>query len=265
MSLISTNGASRKHGRVRPAERARTLIASAVELRVGVLNVTHEIDRHAVAVDGSLLFLAPADSPATVFRVAPRLPSQVVTVTAVDVANVPQPDRIRGTLRLTGPMRPADEPLAADALEHLAGPDPRDPVVAGPVLHLQPTRVTLSWHCESSGYAGFDTAVPLEEYIDALPDPLLDCEAQWLPHLHRDHAEVLRALAALTCRGLDESVHVRPLALDRHGLVLRLYAGRDHRDTRLAFSRPVSCGCEVRDAFNELLHRLSPGTRGLSC
>ena len=134
MSLVSTSGASRKDGHVRPAERARTLLASAVDLRVGVLNMSHEINRHAVGTDGSLLFLAPADSRASVFGVAPRLPSQVVTVTAVDVANVPQRDRVRGTLRLTGPVRPAVEPLPAGVLDHLAGPDPRDPEVAGPVL-----------------------------------------------------------------------------------------------------------------------------------
>ncbi len=228
--------------------------------------MTHEINRHAVGSDGSLLFLAPADSPASVFRVAPRLPSQVVTVTAVDVANVPQRDRVRGTLRVTGPMRPAAEPMPAGVLDHLAGPDPRDPDAAGPVLHLRPTGVALSWHCEASSEAALEAVeLSVEDYSAALPDPLLDCERQWLPHLYRDHAELLHALAALNCQGIDESIDVRPLALDRHGLVLRLYAGNGHRDTRLAFRRPVTCGCEVRDAFNELLHRVAPGTRGLSC
>ena len=73
------------------------------------------------------------------------------------------------------------------------------------------------------------------------------------------------ALAALNYQGLDESIDVRPLALDRYGLVLRLYADSGHRDTRLAFGQPVTCGCDVRNAFNELLHRVAPGTRGLSC
>ena len=185
------------------------------------------------------------------------------------MANVPQRDRVRSTLRLTGPMRPAAEPLPAGVLDHLAGPDPRDPGVAGPVLHLRPTRVALSWHCadqsEARSEAGVEPEITVVDYRAAHPDPLLDCETQWLPHLHRDHAELLHVLAALTCPGTDDSVDVRPLALDRHGLVLRLYTDNAHRDTRLAFRRPVTCGCEVRDAFNELLQRVAPGTRGLSC
>ena len=43
------------------------------------------------------------------------------------------------------------------------------------------------------------------------------------------------------------------------------YAGMEHRDTRIAFGQPVTCGFEIRDAFTELVHRLAPGTRGFSC
>ena len=147
MSTFRTRPVTRLDRRaLGPAERARSMIATASGLRVGVLNLTHELGRHAVGTDGSVLFLAPVDSPAAIFRVAPRLPAQVVTVTTVDVAHVPQHDRIRGSLRLTGPMRPAVEPLPAGVREHLAGPDPQDIEAAGPVLRLQPTRVTLTWH-----------------------------------------------------------------------------------------------------------------------
>ena len=247
------------------AERARTMVAGAVELRVGVLNMTHDVGRHAVAEDGSLLFLAPPDSPGSVFRVAPRLPPQIVTMTAVDVPNVPQHDRVRGSLWLSGPMRPAVEPLPVGVREHLAGPDPLASEHAGPVLLLQPTRVWLSWHCESGGAGGFESlGIPVDAYRDARADPLRDCETQWLPHLHRDHPEVLRALAGESAGGSD-SVDVRPLALDRFGLVLRLYAADAHRDVRLAFRRPVKCGCELREAFNDLVQRVAPRAPGFSC
>lgn len=262
MSLIRTRGAREQRG-LAPAERARTLIAGASALRVGVLNLTHEVNRHTVGSDGSLLLLAPVDSPGAVFRVAPRLPPQIVTVTTVDVASVPQLDRIRGTLRLTGPMRPASDPLPAGVHTHLAGPDPRDLATAGPVLRLQPSRVSLTWHCED----GIESlSIPVEDYQSAFPDPVMEFENRWLPHLHRDHSELLRALAVYAHPDLDDLADVRPLSLDRFGLVLRMYAddGR-HQDTRLSWGRPVACGCEIRDAFNDLLHRASPNTTGFSC
>ncbi|HZJ07192.1 MAG TPA: DUF2470 domain-containing protein [Nocardioidaceae bacterium] len=260
MSPIRALDGSRQQRRaLAPAERARTLVAGAVDLRFGVLNMTHEVHRHAVGSDGSLLFLAPADSPGSVFRMAPRLPAQVVTVTAVDVASVPHHDRIRGSLRLTGPIRPVTEPLPAGIHTHLAGPDPPDYDLGDPVLRLQPNRVSISWHCENGGEGGFDSqGIPVEEYRDAFPDPLMELEAHWLPHLHRGHPALLRTLAAHACGDLDDSVEVRPLALDRFGLVLRLYGDGKHRDTRLLFGRPVACGCELRDAVNDLLDRAGP-------
>jgi hypothetical protein len=255
-----------RHG-LRPAERARTLVAGATELRVGVLNMTHEVNRHAVGSDGSLLFLAPADSPGAVFRVAPRLPAQVVTLTSIDVASVPQHDRVRGTLRLTGPMRPATGSLPAGVRTHLAGPDPRDHELDGPVLRLQPTRISLSWRVESEGGGAEPVSVeiPVEDYRAALPDPLMEYETQWLPHLQVDHAGLLRTLAAHALGGLHDSIDVRPLALDRFGMVLRLYSPDGHTDLRFPFERPVTCGCEIREAFNDLLHRAAPHAPGFSC
>lgn len=239
------------------------MVAGAVELRVGVLTMTHGVARHAVAADGSVLFLAPPDSPGGVFRVAPRLRPQIVTMTAVDVASVPQHDRVRGSLWLSGPMMPAEGPLPAGIREHLAGPDPLASASAGPVLLLRPTRAWLSWHCESGGAGGFEArGIPVDAYRDASPDPLRECEAQWLPHLHLDHADLLRTLAEHVAGATSGGVDVRPLALDRFGLVLRLYAADGYRDVRLPFGRPVTCGCELREAFTDLVNRVAPPTPG---
>ena len=240
-------------------------MATAVDLRVGVMNSHHDIGRHAVTPDGSLLFLAPPDSPG-VFQVAPLLPPDVVTATTVDVASVPQHDRVRGTLRLHGSLSAALEPLPAGVRHHLAGPDPEALESAGRVLQLRPTRVTLSWHCERGDDTGLQPVeIPVEDYRTSFPDPVMAYEAQWLPHLQVDHAGLLRVLAAQVYDDLDDSVDVRPIALDRYGLVLRLYATGAHLDVRLPFSRAVTCGCEIRDAFNQLLEKASPQTPGFSC
>lgn len=265
MTTFRARSSAAQRRTLAPAERARSLIAGAVDLRIGVLNMTHEVVRHAVGTDGSVLFLAPSDSPGAVLRVAPRLPPQVLTLTAVDVATVPQCDRVRGAVRLTGPVRPAAEPLPSDVRDHLAGPDPRGSDAAGPVLRLEPRRVALSWGCEAVAGGPEFVDVPLEAYRQALADPLLPYESRWLPHLQLDHAGVLRTLAASVIGGLDEEVDVRPLAMDRFGLVLRLYAEGEHRDVRVGFARPVTCGCELREAFTDLLRTAAPGGPGFTC
>ena len=249
------------------AERARTLVAGPVEMQVGVCHLTHEVARHAVDRDGSLLFLAPVDSPSAVLRVAPRLPPTQVTVTATDVTGVPQPDRVRGTLRSTGTLEASRDPLPDGVAAYLAGTDPELIEAPGPVLRFRPQRISLRWRCETSGDPEW-SEVPLEDYRHAWPDPLVGLEGRWLPHLQRDHAALLRSLAAQsdpgqsdagqsdagqTCAGLAHDVDVRPLGLDRFGIVLRLYDADGHRDTRVPFARPVRCGCDLHAAFAELV------------
>ncbi len=232
-----------------PAERARTLVASTTALRLGALNDACEVVRHAVVPDGSLLLLAPPDF--AVGAVAPRLPSPTVTVVATDVSTVPATDRIRGRLALTGVLALAPEPQPAGVRHHLAGPDPRDLEAAGPVLRLAPERLVLEWSYEGTG----TVEVPTEEYREAMPDPLLAHEQQWLPHLNHDHGPLLHALVRRTRPTLAPSTRVRALVLDRHGLVLRPDDGS--QDVRACFARPLICGCEVRAAFSAIVDGLS--------
>ena len=244
------------------AERARTLVACASQLRVGIANLTHEVPRHVVDVDGSLIFLAPVDSPASVLRLAPRLPSPTVTATATDVAVVPLADRVRGRLRLTGPLAPVTEPLPEQVRPYLDGPDPQHGSTTGTVLRLLPQRVTLTWRCELPHSAGPEQAravdVAVADYRSALTDPPAGCEATWLPHLHAGHGRVLHRLASYAAGPLPAGTDVRPVVLDQHGVVLRLQGGGRSRDVRLAFATPVTCGCDVRPAFDELLARPRP-------
>lgn len=244
------------------AERARTLVACASQLRVGIANLTHEVPRHVVDVDGSLIFLAPADSPASVLRLAPRLPSPTVTATLTDVTVVPQADRVRGRLRLTGPLALVTEPLPAQVRPYLDGPDPQPDAASATVLRLVPQRVALTWRCELPHSAGPEQAravdVAVGDYRSARTDPLAGCEATWLPHLHADHGRVLQRLASYAAGPLPAGTDVRPVVLDQHGVVLRLHVEGRSRDLRLAFAQRVTCGCDVRPAFDELLARARP-------
>lgn len=221
-----------------PAERARTILATTGDLQVRLLGTTSDVARHVVTPDGSLLLRAPARASG-LLDVAARLDADLVTLEAADVVSVPQPDRVRGRLRLLGSLDVDAGPWPGDVLDHLGGPE---------VLRFTPAGVSLDWPGRER-WVGVD----LDAYRVADHDPLAGLEHTWLPHLQQGHAATLRALAARACPGLDDGVAVHALGLDRHGLTLRLYAGRRSSDVRLLFGRPVTCGCGVREALDALL------------
>lgn len=233
-----------------PAERARTILATTGDVQVSLIGTTSDVVRHVVTPDGSLLLLAPARASG-LFGVASRLAADLVTVEATDVVSVPQPDRVRGRLRLLGSLDTRGGPWGGEVLDHLRGPE----TGPGPVevVRFTPAGVSLDWP-RHERWVGVD----LDAYRVAEHDPLAGLEHTWLPHLQQGHAPVLRALAARACPGLDAGVAVHALGLDRHGVTLRLYAGGRASDVRLLFGRPVRCGCAVREALDELVRTTSP-------
>jgi hypothetical protein len=59
----------------------------------------------------------------------------------------------------------------------------------------------------------------------------------------------------LDATALQAAVRVRPLRLDRLGLVLRVERLRGHTDLRLPFTRPVSSPAWVGPAIADLLEQ----------
>ncbi|WP_110208067.1 DUF2470 domain-containing protein [Nocardioides daejeonensis] len=253
MSLLRSRPSTPTSG-LTPAERVRSILATTSDLRVGVLNMAVDVPRHALAADGSLLFLPGSESPERVFAVAPNLPAQTVQVTANDLAPVAHPDRVRGLVQMTGKLGVFGNPLPAGAREHLAGPN--EPVAGEPVLRFVPQRIALTWHCETAGEAK-PVEVALDDYRNSFPDPLVGLEDDWLNHMHRDHAHALAALARYVAPSVNPTA-LRPMQLDRYGLVLRLEDGAERHDVRVPFRHPVRCGCEVREAFADVLRRADP-------
>lgn len=223
------------------AERARTILAGCTTLRVRVPGLTLEVHRHALGPDGSVLFQAPGD-----------LPLQHADLTAIDVSAVPQPDRIRGTVILSGPLSEVTGPLPAGLRAHLTG---SDAVGSSRLLRLAPEEIQLDWRCERTG--GVPVPVSPESYRAAFPDPLVAFEAEWLPHLQDGHADLLATLARHELGTEEDELDVRALGLDRYGVVLRVRDTMSTFDLRVAFDRPVTCGCDVREAFGALVDRVS--------
>lgn len=240
------------------AERARTVLASAATLRVAAPELTLEVHRHGVTADGALLFQAPTDFAQ---GRAPR-----ITATAVDVATVPQPDRLRGTVTLAGPLDDLTETLPAGMRRHLTGSDEADGRTR--LVRLVPDSIALEWRCESRpGEPPVRRVRPID-YRRAFPDQLLAYEASWLPHLQADHGDLLLGLARYELAWDSDPRDVRALGVDRFGLVLRVsdpaFGPGGSRDLRISFDREVTCGCDVREALSGLLARAMPGAGPIS-
>ncbi|MGR6968566.1 DUF2470 domain-containing protein [Streptomyces cynarae] len=207
------------------AERARSVLAAAWSCAVTARDGREEFTgAHSVAADGRVLLLPPEGSALpTAALCAPRGEPSVVLEFA-DVAPVPVRSRIRARLWLAGEVEPEGDRLA-----------------------LRPTRIALR---RANGVV----VVDLDEYASAEPDPLVAAEARLLTHLADAHPDAVQRLTRLVDPGsLHGAVRVQPLAVDRHGLTLRIERARDHGDVRLPFPEPADTVPQLAERMHALL------------
>lgn len=215
------------------AERARSVLAAAWSCTVTADGGREEfVGAHTVGEDGRVVLDVPADSALLAAAVcAPRgEPSAVLEF--ADVSPVPVRNRIRARLWMAGWFR----------VESSAG---------GERLAFRPTRVVLR---QTSGA----TVVDLDEFAAAAPDPLATAEAGLLTHLADCHSDAVERLTRLVePDSLHGAVKVQPLAVDRHGLTLRVERARTHGDVRLTFHQPADTVSQLTDRMHTLLTRAS--------
>ncbi|RZB13936.1 DUF2470 domain-containing protein [Streptomyces sp. F001] len=211
------------------AERARSVLATSWSCAVTTEGVREElVGAHSVAEDGRVILQVPEDSALLAATIcAPRgEPSAVLEF--ADVAPVPMRNRIRARLWLAGWF----------AIEegHLA---------------FRATRVVLR---QTSGAV----VVDLDEFAVAAPDPLATAEARLLTHLADAHPDAVEGLTRLVEPGsLHGVVRVQPLAVDRHGLTLRIERRRAHGDVRLPFHTPADGVAQLTERMHVLLAQAS--------
>ena len=207
------------------AEQARSVLAAAWSCAVTAESGREEfVGAHTVADDGRVLLHVPEDSALLATALcAPRgEPSAVLEF--ADVAPVPVRRRIRARLWLAGLLAVEDGHLA-----------------------FRPTRVVLR---RPSGAV----VVDLDEFTAAAPDPLARAEARLLTHLADCHDDAVQRLTRLVDPdSLHGAVRVRPLAVDRHGLTLRIERVRDHGDVRLPFHAPADEIAQLTERVHVLL------------
>ena len=211
------------------AERARSVLAAAWSVAVTAEGCREElVGAHTVTEDGRVLLDVPEDSVLVTAAIcAPRgEPSAVLEF--ADVAPVPVRKRIRARLWLSGWFTPEDGKLAFRATR---------------VVLRQPTGAVV---------------VDLDEFAAAAPDPLCTAEARLLTHLADCHPDAVERLTRLVgSDSLHGAVRVQPLAVDRHGLTLRIERARAQADVRLPFHRPADDVGQLTERMHVLLAQAS--------
>ncbi|WAX76528.1 DUF2470 domain-containing protein [Streptomyces sp. KMM 9044] len=214
------------------AERARSVLAAAWSCAVTAEGSREEfVGAHSVAGDGRILLHVPEDSALLTAAIcAPRgEPSAVLEF--ADVAPVPVRKRVRARLWLAGWFAVEDGHLA-----------------------FSPTRVVLR---RESGAVVVDPG----EFAAARPDPLATAEAGLLTHLADCHGGAVERLTRLVDPdSLHGVVRVQPLAVDRHGLTLRIERVRAGGDVRLPFHRPADDLGQLTERMHVLLSQASAVT-----
>ena len=226
---VDTHGWAAEPG---AAERARSVLAAAWSCAVTAEGTREEfVGAHSVTDDGRILLAVPEDSVLAAAAIcAPRgEPSAVLEF--ADVAPVPVRNRIRARLWLAGWFAPEDGHLVFRA-----------------------TRVVLR---RPSGAL----IVELDEFAAARPDPLALAEARLLTHLADCHPDAVERLTRLVePDSLHGAVRVQPLAVDRHGLTLRIERARAHGDVRLPFHRPADDVAQLTERMHVLLGQAAAAT-----
>ena len=211
------------------AQRARSVLAAAWSCAVNAEGTREElVGTHSVTDDGEVLLHVPEDSALLAAAIcAPRgEPSAVLEF--ADVAPVPLRNRIRARLWVAGWFTVRDGHLV-----------------------LRPTRVVLR---QSAGAVVVDA----DEFTAAAPDPLATAEARLLSHLADCHADAVERLTRLVDHGsLHGAVRVQPLAVDRHGLTLRIERVRSGGDVRLPFHAPADDVSQLTERMHVLLAQAS--------
>ncbi|QKW06680.1 DUF2470 domain-containing protein [Streptomyces sp. NA04227] len=218
------------HAEPTPAERVRSVLAAATSLAVTTQG--HRLDLvglHAVDRSGRLVLHEPPDSQlaAEVRAAHGELPA---VVEFTDIAPTAVRDRVRARVTLAGCLTPG---------------------VGAGALNFGLARACLEER-------GRPYTVEPHEYDLAEADPLASYEADLLGHLDAAHADAVELLSRLLpARKLLGVTRVRPLRMDRYGIVLRLERLRGSCDARLLFHAPATHAGEAVERLHLLLDRAS--------
>ncbi len=216
------------------AERVRSACAHADQAMLALPGTdTVRTPVHHLRSCGDAVITVALDSPAARAAAEPNGSPAVLELT--DHAPLALREPVRSLVWLRGRVHAvpdyAQRALATEVAKENPHPNLLDVGHTTTVLRLVLDSAVVA---DSSGAA----AACLDELRDARPDPFWELESAWLQHMDSDHADVIARLARhLPVRLRGGSV--RPLAIDRYGVTLRVEGHEGDHDVRLSFENPV--------------------------
>ncbi|HWM59949.1 MAG TPA: DUF2470 domain-containing protein [Pseudonocardia sp.] len=227
------------------AERARSVAArGGIASLVGTGAPAATPLVHQIRADGSAALLLEDHDP--VLELLRGHGGELAAMLEVtDRAPVELREPVRALLWITGRIR-LPEPAAARRIAVQVADTHPDPALlrlghGATLIRLDPGFAVIS---DAEGTA---VLAPVE-LAAARPDPFCRVEGQWLAHLEHAHPEVLAALARYLPAPLRDTRHarVRPLAVDRCGLRLRVETPDGDHDVRLAWQDAANTVADLR-------------------
>ncbi len=197
---------------------------------------------HHLFEDGSFAVTVPADPALAGAISAAGAAGLPAVLELTDYAPLPLREPVRSLVWARGRIHGVADRDVRRRLDHIAAAHPNPALLE---VNSTPTPGNgghLLLRLESASVVVADTtgaeSVAIGALLAAAPDPFWAMESCWLQHLEASHRDVVDRLAARLPAGLRRG-RVRPLGLDRYGIVLRVETTDGDHDVRLPFGQPV--------------------------
>lgn len=208
---------------------------------------------HHLLGDGSFAITVPMDGLLTGLVVSSGSAGVQAVLELTDYAPLPLREPVRSLVWVRGRLHDVPETDIPGLLDLVAAADPNPALLA--VNSGDDARFTLlRLEIESVVVADSTGAesVGVGSLLAAQPDPFCAMESCWLQHMESAHRDVVDRLATRLPAGMRRG-RVRPLALDRYGVQLRVEDTDGDHDVRLPFAKPVDDVTGLSQAIRVLM------------
>jgi len=203
---------------------------------------------HHLLPDGSFA-LTVHEGSAVAISAADSVDGVAAVLELTDYAPLPLREPVRSLVWIRGHVHEVSAVRVRPLLDVIAAQHP-DPAL----LEVGASHVLLLLVAESVVVADSAGAEPvrLGALMAAQPDPFCALESVWVRHLEAAHPEAMSRLACKVPAALRKG-RVRPLGVDRYGLMLRVEGPDEDHDVRLPFAAPVGDVTGLSKAIRALI------------
>ncbi len=221
------------------AERVRSACARAT----GAMVATDGLDPTPTPVvhllcDGSVALTVPSSSALTATVATSGAEGVQAVLELTDYAPLPLREPVRALVWIRGRLWTVPDRDVPALLDLIAASNPHPALLEVNSSQGQDVLMRLEMESVVAADSTGAESISVAGLLGALPDPFCAMESAWLQHLDAEHRDVVDRLAS-RLPGALRNGRVRPLALDRYGVALRVESADGDHDVRLPFSQPV--------------------------